>query len=152
MGKRGEINMYRFALRFGRRERDLIALSETKGFTDQVKKCLLAFVNGKKYDFKLPHELPVTAKIKKRVDVTFKDKDQAVIDFIKSIEAGNRNTVMIIILRGFLPFPIVSPYLLDDGIYYSVFTDKKSKARRKAAQKGNDPSKCHETETFSYDT
>lgn len=121
--------MYRFALRFGRREKDLIVLSETKGFTDQVRKCLFAFVNGKKYDFKLPQELPVTVKTKKRVDVTFKDKDQAVIDFIKSIEAGNRNTVMIIILRGFLPFPIVSPYLSDDGIYYGVFMNKKPKAK-----------------------
>ena len=143
--------MYRFAFRFGRRERDLIALSETKGFTDQVRKCLLAFVNGKKYDFKLPQELPVTAKTKKRIDVTFKDKEQAVIDFIKSIEAGNRNTVMIIILRGFLPFPIVSPYLLDDGIYYNVFMNKKPKAKKSASLKVNGPAKCPETEGFSYD-
>lgn len=144
--------MYRFAFRFGRRERDLIALSEIKGFTDQVRKCLLAFVNGKKYDFKLPQELPVTEKTKKRVDVTFKDKDKAVIEFIKSIEAGNRNTVMIIILRGFLPFPVISPYLLDDGIYYSVFMNKKPKAKRRAAQKGSDPAKCPETEALSYNT
>lgn len=123
--------IYRFILRLGAKDLDIIALSETEGFTNAVKKALKAFATGKRFTFPMPQELPRLYKTKARIDFRFYEEDKDIADFLNSVSDGNKNAVVLAIIRASLPFPVISPYLEDDGVYYDLFIRKKKRGRRK---------------------
>ena len=122
---------YRFILRLGAKDLDIIALSETDGFTNAVKAALKAFATGKRFTFPMPQELPRLYKTKARIDFRFYEEDKDIADFLNSVSDGNKNAVVLAIIRASLPFPVISPYLEDDGVYYDLFIRKKKRGRRK---------------------
>lgn len=124
--------MYRFILRLNKSDLDIIALSEDGGFKGAVKSALSSFVSGKGYSYPMPASLPRTEKTAARISFTFNDKeDKAVIDFLNSIKDGAKNSVVLSIIRSALPFPVVSPYLDDDGVFYDIFAKKGKRGRKK---------------------
>ena len=125
--------MYKFSLRMGRKDLDLIALFEDKGFKGEVCNAIRAFAAGRKFVFSMPESLPKTNKTKARADIVLSDDDKDVADFLRSIKDGNGNSVVLSIIRASLPFPVVSPYLDDDSVYYDVFAKKKRRGRKKGS-------------------
>lgn len=128
--------MCRFILRLGKCDLDLIALSEDKDFKGAVKTALLSFVSGKRFVYPMPQTLPRTEKTNTRISLAFNKEDKkesAVIDFLKSINSGCRNAVVLSIIRSSLPFPVISPFLEDDGVFYDIFVKKKQRGRKKGA-------------------
>ena len=126
--------MCRFILRLGKGDLDLIALSEDKDFKGAVKTALLSFVSGKRFVYPVPQTLPQTEKTNTRISIAFDKEDKkesAVIDFLKSINSGCRNAVVLSIIRSSLPFPVISPFLEDDGVFYDIFVKKKQRGRKK---------------------
>lgn len=127
--------MYRFTLRMGRRDLDIIALSQVPGFSVAVRDCIRAFVGGKRMIFPVPASLPNVEKDSARVIIKF-DDDEMAARFLKSIRKGNITAVVLTIIRESLPFPIVSPFLDDEGVYYDVFAKKGKRGRKKGTKNG----------------
>lgn len=127
--------MYRFILRLNKSDLDIIALSEDEGFKGAVKNALYAFVSGKKFVYTMPAILPRTEKTAARISFTFNEtEDSAIIDFLSSIKDGAKNSVVLMIIRSALPFPVVSPYLDDDGVFYEIFVNRKKRGRKRSNQ------------------
>lgn len=125
--------MCRFILRLGKSDLDIIALSEDEGFKGAVKAALSAFVSGKRYIYPMPDTLPRISKRTVRISFTFNEGDKEVIDFLKSVNSGYKNAIVLSIIRASFPFPVISPYLEDDGVFYDAFIKKRKRGRKKGA-------------------
>lgn len=97
---------------------DLLELKARENFQigKQIKKSLCAYVRGENFSIEIPQEKP-DRNYFKNDSVLIKlnsEKDKDVIDFMRNIHPGFRNSAIKLILRGYLPMTNIAPYVLKE--------------------------------------
>lgn len=102
---------------YKRHDLDLLEIKNRDGFEmeKQIKKVLAAYASGQSYNIKLPEKtivknLPADC----RIQIKLSQKDQKIIDFVKEIRPGVRNSAIKMIFRSYLPCINIRPYFISE--------------------------------------
>lgn len=128
---------------------DLNELKSREGFDmgTQIKKALRAFVRNKAFTVNIPDKKP-SKDYKKNDCIALRfnsSEDQDIIDFIKNIHPGYRNSLIKNILRLYIPVFNIEPYMVPEWTGRKEFTKNEDKKSFSTTEIKEDDKKTTET-------
>lgn len=112
---------------YKRHDLDLLEIKNREGFEmeKQIKKILAAYASGQSYYIELPEKtivknLPADC----RIQIKLSQKDQNIIDFVKKIRPGVRNSAIKMIFRSYLPCINIRPYFISEDANFIKKNEK----------------------------
>ncbi len=100
---------------YSRHDLDLMSiyLNDNFPFSKEMKKAVKAYVNGDSYEIDIPESEKIDTPPRViQFHICFsQSSDAELIEWIKSITPGYRNSVLKNIFRNYMSEPIVSPYI-----------------------------------------